>query len=128
MCKLFFSLLLTISLILFSLECFSSTSQSSENSLTFQIVQTQITFNSSNIKSVAVVKQDDNKYGLTIQLKAEAADEFARLTNANIGKIANIVFNGKIISTAMIQSKLGGSFLVTGFSKKEVETLASSIK
>ena len=100
---------------------------SKDNSLTFQVIQSQFTFNRSNVESATVLKQGD-AYAVQIKLKPTVLDEFNRITKNGIGKMANMIFNGKVISTTTIQSELGGDFMVTGFSKNDAVKYANSIK
>ena len=107
--------LVAISLLLISTHCYSLPSGHSDDLLIFQVIQAQTTFNSANIETATAVEQADNKYGIQIKLKPAAANEFYRITGAGIGKVSNFVFKGRIISSATIQSQLGGNFLIAGF-------------
>ena len=113
--------------ILFSLTSLTANAESPSNLLTFQIIQSEINFNHPDIKSAEVIKQADNRYGIKIKLNAQASEQLKQMTKANIGKISHLVFNGKIISTATIQSELEGDFILVGFTNQEANTVVKAM-
>lgn len=116
--------ILAACLILISWCCFGKPN----HSIVFQVIQSEISFNTSNVESAAVLKSEDNRYNVEIKLMPSAAKEFERITRRNIDKPANMVFNDKIISRAVIRSQIGGNFIVTGLTKEEADKFVQSIK
>lgn len=121
-----FYFLLAVGLMQVSTCCFSLGHQG--NSITFQVIQAQVSFNNASFEKATVLEQNDKTYAIQLKLTTAAADELAHLSSEGIGKTLNIIVNGKIISSATIQSPLGDNFLVTGFTKKEAEKIAKSIE
>jgi preprotein translocase subunit SecD len=123
----FIIFVITMHAILHSFNCFSSEFKNRPPSITFQIIDAQMTFDSSNVTSAAVIKQNDNSYEVEIKLNKMAAEQLDHLTSSNIGKRANTIFNGKILSVSVILSQLGHRFIISGFSKEEAEKFVGSI-
>jgi preprotein translocase subunit SecD len=80
----------------------------------FQVIENQLILDSESIESATV-----EPGGLFLKLKPKAAHDFHQLTQKNIGKRMNLVINGVLISSPMIQSALGGEFLITGISHEQ---------
>ncbi len=100
-------------------------------SLVFQVNQSQMKFDSSTVESANLVDTVPIRrpfYGLKLKLKAGAAKKFRELTGQNIGKQANIMLNGRVVSSPVIQSELGNEFLFSGLTKEEVEQFIKSLK
>lgn len=117
--------ILATAMILISSNCFAA--GLAQDALTFQVIQASMNFDSVNVESATVIQAIDKKYGLEIKLTPAAAAEMGRLTHAGIGKIATMVFDGKIISTATIASQMNGDFMVSGLTKEQAENIAHSI-
>lgn len=100
--------------------------------MVFQVVQNQMVFNDSTVENATLVSPENSTdihgYGVQLKLKPIASHEFEQLTAASIGKQANIILNGVLISSPIIRSKLGAEFLVTGLTKKQAEQFIKSLK
>lgn len=100
-----------------------------DHSMVFQVIQRQMVFDNSTIESATIIfpKSAADSYGIHLKLNTIAANKFSDLTQENIGKQANILLNGKMVSSTTIQSKLGGEFLVTGLTKEQVNQFIKSL-
>lgn len=79
-------------------------------SLIFQVNQSQIKFDSSSVESANLVETGStqrNFYGLQLKLKTDTAKELGKLTEKHIGEQSTFMQNGRVVSSAVIQSKLG---------------------
>ncbi|MEL6614664.1 MAG: hypothetical protein AAFQ43_02945 [Bacteroidota bacterium] len=66
---------------------------------------------------------------VSLALAPEASEAFARISGARIGKAMAIVFDGQVLSTPRIQSRIeGGRISIEGVSLNEAEVLAESIR
>lgn len=108
-------------LVLYSAQGFSNPSLSlPHNELVFEIVQDQFIFNHTNIEKASVLENKNGVYkGLHLKLKPAGAAMFERVSRTGMRKRVNLIFNNKIISTAIIQTPLKDDLLVTGISKDD---------
>lgn len=95
----------------------------------FQVIQAELVFDHSTVESATLVplSASANNYGVNVKLNKAATAKIEELTQANIGKRADVMFNKKLITAVIIQSKLGGEFLVAGFTKEEGEQFIKSL-
>lgn len=123
-------LVLTTSVILLSPVSFANTTPKQVHApIVFQIIQDQMNIDNSMIKSASIITDNDGIYGgLQINLNASASKELIRITKAGIGKIANIVLNNKIVSSATLQSSLQHQFLLTDITKEDAQMFIDSLK
>lgn len=100
-----------------------------QSSMLFQMDREEMVFNSSTIESATIVPVDDatDQYGISLKLKNDTAEKFSDLTAKNIGKQARILLNGVLISSPMIQGKLGAEFLVIGLTKIQAQQFVDSL-
>lgn len=93
----------------------------------FQIIQEQFIFDSSTVEkaNISMPNAYHDSYAVEINLKKAASDKLEKLTQENIGKKLNFVLNGKIISSAIIHSKLPGQIQITGFTKRQAENFVN---
>ena len=92
--------------------------KNTNNKLLMQVVQDQFIFDSSNVQTVTLHFAANGAYdGINIKLKKTAVTDMQRLTGNGIGKTLNLVFNNKIVTSAVIQSALGEQFTVVGISR-----------
>lgn len=134
------NILMRATKILFSVAFFfvvsSNATAHSENSnthmsLVFQVEQSRIKFDSSTVQSAKLVDAASTQqplYGLELKLKAAATKKMRTLTHHSIGKQSNILLNGRVVSSAVIQSELGGELQFFGLTKEEVEQFINSLK
>jgi preprotein translocase subunit SecD len=94
--------------------CSFSVAYSATPPVVFQVIENQLSLDSASIESATV-----ERGGLSLKLKPKAAHDFQQLTQKNIGRRMNVVINGLLISSPMIQSALGGEFLLTGISHEQ---------
>ncbi|MBA2709512.1 MAG: preprotein translocase subunit SecD [Tatlockia sp.] len=95
--------------------------------MVFQVIQSQMKFDSSTVSSATLDENDSNEAILHLKLKTIAASKLKELTDRNIGKQVNIILNGRVITSPVIQSSLGGEFLITGLTKEEAEVFIKSL-
>src|SRR5690348_449717 len=98
-------------------------------SLSFQVIQSQLFFDKTTVEAATLSPPQDNSgsYGVNIKLKAAAAKQLEKLSQAGLGKTANIIFNKQVISSPTIRSKLSGEFLIVGFTKDQAEQFIKSL-
>lgn len=66
---------------------------------------------------------------ISFQLKPEAAARFGDFTEANVGNLLAIVFNGEVLSTPIIQDRISGPGIINGsFSEQEVHRLVALLR
>ncbi len=72
----------------------------------------------------------NNAYSVDLTLSDEAAETFSEITGDNIGQQLPIVYDGEVISSPVVQSKIsGGNAQITGMeSFEEASQLASQIR
>lgn len=82
------------------------------------------------ITHVNVNDPQGNEYSISMRMNAEGAKEWARFTEANVGKHIAIVFDGKVYSDPMVRNRIdGGTTEITGsFTKQEAEDFTKAIK
>jgi len=99
-------------------------------SLSFQIIQAQFFLDNTTIKSATIVMDKRNTYeGLLIDLKPEVVDVFKRITREAMGKSVNMVLNKKVIvSTSMVQSEIGASFIIHGITQADAQTFINLLR
>jgi preprotein translocase subunit SecD len=124
-------LILTTSLTLFTSSISLADTQTKHGpvSISFQVIQDQLNIDSSMIKSASIITNSNGAYyGLQIELSSSAAKELTHLTTNGVGKIANLVINNKIITSATIRSPLQDKFLITGITRKDAQEIIDSVK
>lgn len=105
------------------------TNKTQQNHMVFQVVQNQLAFDNALIKHASIIENKDGTFGgLEVTLKPSASKEIKRITTAGIGKVANLVINGKIVSSAKLQSSLEHQFLITDITKENAQTFISYLK
>ncbi|OGT35684.1 MAG: hypothetical protein A3F11_07195 [Gammaproteobacteria bacterium RIFCSPHIGHO2_12_FULL_37_14] len=120
--------LITALSVIFSLIFFSSAMANNptpNHGVVFQVIQSQIIFDQSTIQSAHLTK---SATGVHVILKPAAAKQFSNLTKNPIGKIANIVINGKIINSATINSALGKDMVIELPNKVQAEEFIKGLK
>lgn len=116
-----FFLAFILAIFLFPAQSFSS------DFLRMQVIQDQLVFDNTTIYSVFLIEKNGVYRGLRIVLKPSAVKDIVRLSVGGLGKKMNLVFNNKIISTAVIQSPLGGDLQISGISKEDAEEFISNL-
>ncbi len=114
------------SVMLFSSSVFAETTKSSHAPVVFQVIQDQINFDKTMIKSASVITKN-GKNSLEIVLNPSASKELAQVTGNAIGKTANFVINGKIMTSATIRASLQNKFLISDISKEDGQTIVDSL-
>jgi preprotein translocase subunit SecD len=89
--------------------------------MTFQIVQSQYVFDYGDVENASLVKDRGRFVGLQIELKGQAAKSFAEMTAENVGKRINVVFQGHIVSSGVLETPLKGNILVSGITEGDAE-------
>lgn len=103
--------------------------QTNRDVLIFQVIQDQFILDHTNIDKASLMINDKGIYtGLHIELKKAYVEGFTAMTKAGVGKSANLVLNGNIVSTATIHSPLGLSFVITGLSQGEAQQFINQLR
>ena len=101
-------------------------------SVTFQVIQHELIFDHSTIESAHIIVPKNNKYiysyGVNLKLKNKAANELSTITERNIGKKANIMINGIVISSATIQGGMGQDVSITGLTQEQAEQFIKNLR
>lgn len=119
--------ILTFFVILFPIVCFSNTID--KPYLVFKVNSESLVIDNTNIKGAKMAENDDGTYSLSIVLMPSAAEQFTKITAANIGKKMSLFYGSdKLISQATIQSALGSELLIANFPEKEGKALIDSLK
>ena len=127
--RLFNILILATSLILLPIQGFAKNIENLNNHIEFQVIQDQLNFDNTTIKSASLYEKEDGTFGgLQIELKPSASNDLTRITSASIGKVANLVINGKIMTSATIQAPLQNKFLITNITKEDAKKFIDSLK
>ena len=99
--------------------------------VTFQIIQSELIFDRSTIESATISSPENNKYiysyGVNLKLKNKAANELSTITQSNIGKKANIMINGVVISSATIQGGMGQDVSITGLTEEQAQQFIKNL-
>ncbi len=109
---------------IFTSQAFSKPLISAEkNDLVFQIDHEGLILNGATVAAANIeqIEKGSNRCSILIKLNFYADQQLEIITEKNIGKTAVISFNGKIISSSTIQSKLSWQLLVNGLTKEEAE-------
>jgi preprotein translocase subunit SecD len=106
----------------------SFSQEAPQHSLIFQVVQDQFVLDHTTIKMAAIIEHEGGVYkGLNIQLKPEAAIIFSEMTKEGTGKHLNLLINNILISSPVMQSAIGGNFLITGISKADAQAFLNRL-
>ncbi len=103
-------------------------------SLEFQTPDGEVFMTGTDVEDAQAVSSQNsvgtNEYVVELKLTDEAAQKFADVTSANVGKRLPIVYDEEIISNPEVQSAItGGTALILGMgSFEEAEELASAIR
>lgn len=104
-------------------------------SLEFQDEEGNVVLKGTDVKSAEAVIREDSATGskmnmVELSLTAEGKKKFAEATEANIGKVINIVYDGEVISDPVVNTAItdGQAVIEGGFTYEEVEELASTIR
>jgi preprotein translocase subunit SecD len=100
------------------------------SSMFFQANQSKIVFDHTTIESANIIVPQKNvsTYTIKFKLKTQANNDLEKIAQENIGAKAEIILNGKVISSTTIRDQLGKEFMITGLTKKEVEEFLLSLK
>lgn len=96
--------------------------------LRLQIVQEQIVFDNSNIKSATMQYQRNGLFaGLLIELKPFAAKKLAQMTEGSVGHTIELLLDNEVVSSHILESALGKRFLIVSISKNGAEKFLKSL-
>lgn len=84
---------------------------------------------SDKVEQASISQEYDSDYSVTILLKETYSKEFAELTENNVGRRLNIVFNNEVLTSAIIQGKIEYGTIVLGRwkDKDKAESLIRSL-
>lgn len=111
----------SIFLFIFNHYAWGGTTNNEIGSFQFQIIQSQVVLDHSNILKAKLINNKNGSVAIIIELKPAYGHTMRQLTNENIGKSVNLVYNKRVISTSLIQTPLGGRLLLTGFTRNEAQ-------
>lgn len=89
----------------------------SKHSVNFSIIKQQLVLQKEDIQSINLLK-NTQVHGVNITLTPAAAKKLEQLTGENIKEQLQVNVGHRIISQAVIQSKLGPNFQLTAKSEK----------
>lgn len=104
---------------LFSAVSHAALPERPHNALVFEIILDQFTLDKKTVEKASIEEKNGNFSGLHIKLKADAEKIFERVTRSAMTRRMNLVLNNRIVSTATVQSPLGGELLITGITKED---------
>lgn len=75
-------------------------------------------------------KMGNQEYSVELNLNKEGKEKFAEATEANVGKIISIIYDGETISDPTVNSAIpdGVAYITGNFTFEEAENLASTIR
>jgi len=128
--RIFKVMALATSLAFLPIQGFSQNIHKNSNArLEFQVIQEQINFDAANIKKASLIESKDGTFGgLQIELNPSASSDLTRVSEAGIGKCANLVLNKKIITSATIRSQLRNKFIIKDITKEDAQNYIDSLK
>jgi preprotein translocase subunit SecD len=85
--------------------------------VSFQILTNEIVLHSQDIKNIQISHLADNGYGIQINLTDDATNRLKSFTGSHLNKPCQFVINDTVISLAVIQSPLGGAFIIPASNK-----------
>lgn len=114
-------------ILFFSTQIFSETTTTSRNeapkayTAKFQIIQETINLSPEVIKSATVISGNniDDDYSIQIELTPIGAHTLNKSLSQSIEKRLNLVLNNEIITSPIIRSGLGTTFILTGFTRAQ---------
>lgn len=107
----------------------SKSDSSSDHALVFSVVQDDFVLDTQTIKSASMIEKPEGRFGgLHIELKPKAAEQFAEITKAGVGRKLILVFNKVVVTTAVLQSPISGNFVVSGISREDAQTFMNVLK
>ena len=62
-----------------------------------------------------------------MKLTAAAASQLGNLSQGNIGKQINMILNGVLVSSPVMQNQLGGDFIITGLTNVQATQFTSGL-
>ena len=100
-----------------------------ENLMVIQVVQSEMIFDKTMIASATIVPPTNgsDEYGVHVKLTTSAANQLGNLSQPNLGKQANIILNGILVSSPTLQSRLGGDFIIAGLTNDEANQFVNSL-
>jgi len=121
-------IILATSTMLMSPVSFADTTKHPHASIVFQVVQDQMNIDNSMIKDASLIDNNGTYGGLKIILNTSDSKELTQITKAGVGKIANLVINNKIVTSATLRSSLQHQFLVLDITKEDAQAFIDSVK
>lgn len=84
---------------------------------------------SEKVEQAVVSHEYDSDYTVTVLLKEKYSKEFEELTEKNVGKRLNIIFNNEVLTSAIIKGKIKYGTIVLGRwkDKDKAESLIQSL-
>jgi hypothetical protein len=88
----------------------------------------EVIVDNSDIASARVVQGDGpSHYEVEVKFNASGAEKMRRATAGNIGKIAAILLDGRVVMAPVIRSAIGDSMRLTYFTKAQAERIVNGI-
>lgn len=133
-CHLLLSLLLLIGFpcqaaIYIPREAFPKPRVMPEPKLSLQVIQAEFLLNSNTIQKATLKKDARGQYrGLYLELEAEPAAQLEKMTREGMGKPMNLVFDGKIFHTMIIQTAISKRFLLVSLPKEQAQAFINFLQ
>jgi preprotein translocase subunit SecD len=83
-----------------------------------------------HVEHVSVVKDIGDQPALKIELTAASKEAFGAFTNRNIGKVADLKVDGKVVMSPIVREPiLGGELVISGnFTREAVVAMAKQVE
>lgn len=113
---------------------FSTVQASPQNivkpAILLQLNNDSLILDETNIESVAFFLVDEvmNECNLQLKLNKDATIELNKMTSQHIGEQLTISLNGRVVSSPIIGSALGGEFIINGVTKEEGENFVEYVQ
>ncbi|MDF1646145.1 MAG: hypothetical protein P1U61_04055 [Legionellaceae bacterium] len=104
--------------------------ETSANTVSFQVIEKELTFNHHSIKSAVAVPAGEGSefYNIDLELTPAAAKQFEQLTGNNLNKKLNIIVNDELVSSSFIASALKERFMISGLTKAQATRFEENFK
>ena len=101
----------------------ASEKEHDQPAVTFQVIKNQLDLNNNAIESASIDypngTADAHSYGVWLTLSSSATEQLQELTQANMGQQINIILNGTLVSSPIIQGSIGSQMLLSGLTKEQ---------
>jgi preprotein translocase subunit SecD len=112
-----------------TLEILESDKAENSGNKVYWIVNKTARVTGRELKAASVTRDTNGRPAVSFNLNATGAENFGRLTEANIGRLLAIVLDGAVVSAPVLQSRITDTGIITGqFTPEEAGDLAIVLK